>query len=311
MKVKNDRKLNRCPTHAQNQSLEHLPFGETLVEEHLNSYNSPFKFNAKELDPETGNYYYGARYYDPKWSIWLSVDPLFAKYPTLSPYIYTANNPVKYIDPDGREIVIRGSDGKEITYTQSMIYKGGDKFTAQIINQLNNINSVEQGSKVINYMVSDNQKFTITNEMLNKENAIGVVPDNSAGTLKLGNLDEIGINNLSHELFHGYQHMKGQGGTSIKNEVEAYLFGDLIERTYYNLNEDRLSSLFESGNSFDWFDSTRNFTDKPFSEGSFQQLVDDFKENSGANAGGLYDKFPIQRENQSENLYKEFHPIKE
>jgi RHS repeat-associated protein len=43
----------------------YLPFGETLVDEHLNSNNSPFRFNAKELDEETGYYYYGARYYDP------------------------------------------------------------------------------------------------------------------------------------------------------------------------------------------------------------------------------------------------------
>src|SRR5699024_8326562 len=54
--------------------MEYLPFGETLVEEHLNSYNSPFKFNGKEFDSETGWHYYGARYYDSKWSIWLSVD---------------------------------------------------------------------------------------------------------------------------------------------------------------------------------------------------------------------------------------------
>lgn len=36
--------------------VEYLPFGETLVEEHLNSNNSPYKFNAKEFDAETGNY---------------------------------------------------------------------------------------------------------------------------------------------------------------------------------------------------------------------------------------------------------------
>ena len=84
--------------------MEYLPFGETLVEEHLNSYNSPFKFNAKELEAETGNYYYGARYYDPKWSIWISVDPLAEKYSGWSPYHYTYNNPINFIDPDGREI---------------------------------------------------------------------------------------------------------------------------------------------------------------------------------------------------------------
>jgi len=84
-----------------NQHMEYLPFGELLVEEHLNSYNSPFKFNAKEFDAETGNYYYGARYYDPKWVIWLSVDAEFARFPSYSPYNYTLLNPVRYIDPDG------------------------------------------------------------------------------------------------------------------------------------------------------------------------------------------------------------------
>src|SRR5699024_2062399 len=93
------------------QHMEYLPFGEILVEEpsnpagrHKNSNNSPYKFNGKELDDETGNYYYGARYYNPKWSIWLSVDPLAEKYPAYSPYNYTVNNPVNYTDPDGREI---------------------------------------------------------------------------------------------------------------------------------------------------------------------------------------------------------------
>ena len=45
-----------------------------------------YKFNAKELDSETGNYYYGARYYDPKVSVWLSVDPLAQKCGSLSLY---------------------------------------------------------------------------------------------------------------------------------------------------------------------------------------------------------------------------------
>ncbi len=68
----------------------------------------PFKFNGKELDDETGNYYYGARYYNPKWSIWISVDPLAEKTmdplaeKTMDPYGYCYNNPIRLIDPDGR-----------------------------------------------------------------------------------------------------------------------------------------------------------------------------------------------------------------
>jgi RHS repeat-associated protein len=64
-------------------------------------YNSPYKFNGKELDEETGLYYYGARYYDPKVSIWLSVDPLAEKFPNWSPYSFCFNNPLRFTDPTG------------------------------------------------------------------------------------------------------------------------------------------------------------------------------------------------------------------
>ena len=54
---------------------------------------------------ETGYYAFGARYYDCDLSgIFLSVDPMADKYPSISPYAYCAWNPVKFVDPDGREI---------------------------------------------------------------------------------------------------------------------------------------------------------------------------------------------------------------
>ena len=63
------------------------------------SYNNPYKYNAKEFDMATGLYYYGARYYDPKRSFWLSVDPL--EEITNSPYAYVWNDPVNFADPTG------------------------------------------------------------------------------------------------------------------------------------------------------------------------------------------------------------------
>ena len=50
---------------------------------------------------ETGLSYFGARYYSSDLSIWLSVDPMSDKYPSLSPYVYCADNPVKLVDPNG------------------------------------------------------------------------------------------------------------------------------------------------------------------------------------------------------------------
>lgn len=79
------------------------PFGETLVEQHslTEDYETPYKFNGKELDSETGLYYYGARYYEPRTSIWLSVDPMGDKYPNYNPYVYCMQNPVNLVDPTG------------------------------------------------------------------------------------------------------------------------------------------------------------------------------------------------------------------
>ena len=85
------------------QRVEYLPTGETFIEQQDTSWVSPHKFNGKELDEETGLYYYGARYYDPRQSMWLGTDPMQGKYPGISTYCYTVGNPVKFIDPDGRE----------------------------------------------------------------------------------------------------------------------------------------------------------------------------------------------------------------
>ncbi|MFV0482845.1 MAG: RHS repeat-associated core domain-containing protein [Bacteroidales bacterium] len=76
----------------------HLDYAE-CEQNHVN--NTPYLFNGKELDEETGLYYYGARYYNPRISLWYGVDPLFDKYPSMSPYNYCANNPVMLVDPDG------------------------------------------------------------------------------------------------------------------------------------------------------------------------------------------------------------------
>ena len=64
----------------------------------------PFVFTGKERDEETGYGYFGARYMDHELTtMWLSVDPMADKYPSISPYAYCAWNPVKLVDPEGKE----------------------------------------------------------------------------------------------------------------------------------------------------------------------------------------------------------------
>ncbi|MCP4353688.1 MAG: sugar-binding protein [Desulfobacterales bacterium] len=115
------------------QHLINFPFGETWVEESTNTQRTPYHFTAKELDEETGLYFFGGRYYDPRTSVWQSCDPILADYlPTgdkekdkklpgnggvfntanLSLYAYVAHNPIKYIDPDGEKIVLADKKDK-------------------------------------------------------------------------------------------------------------------------------------------------------------------------------------------------------
>ena len=104
------------------QRIEYTPYGETWVEKTSNTGLEwlPYKFTAKELDEETGLYYYGARYLDPKYSRWITCDPALGKYISslnsdisklpaggifeslnLSVYHYAKNNPINYTDPTG------------------------------------------------------------------------------------------------------------------------------------------------------------------------------------------------------------------
>jgi RHS repeat-associated protein len=92
------------------EHLEYFPFGETWVEEASNIQRTPYLFTSKELDEETGLYYYGARYYDPRMGQFISADPFYQDVPDptvrnsqlLNLYVYGLNNPVRYLDPDGR-----------------------------------------------------------------------------------------------------------------------------------------------------------------------------------------------------------------
>ena len=116
----------------------------------VSPYDITFTFTGKERDEETGFSYFGARYYDSDLSVlFLSVDPMADKYPNISPYAYCAWNPVKFVDPDGR-------DGVLIVDT----YKKTIKVKVKIVFYANsssvNSNDVKIAAKMYEQNIKDN-----------------------------------------------------------------------------------------------------------------------------------------------------------
>jgi RHS repeat-associated protein len=297
------------------QHLQYLPFGEIFVSQRNSEFDSRYKFTAKELDNETNYMYFGARYYDSDLSVWISVDPMSDKYPSLSPYCYSANNPVVLKDPNGLEIVITGEDGTQTTYTQGMEYNGKDEFTDKTIKTLNQMYSVKNGATVIDELVNSKNTYNITNEKSSIDGTDSFTPNNEGGKLKMNN--KMDLLNLSHELFHGYQYEKGQGGASIFNEVEAYLYSSSIN-TQYGIN----NNIPFSGHSFELPINEMNGTglsyknsidnllnDSEFSKTDFDNVVRLFKSESQANLSGIYNNFPERRANQTNYLLESFYPL--
>ena len=156
------------------QHIEYVPFGEVFVEERNNIWNTPYLFNAKEFDEETGLYYYGARYYDPRLSLWISVDPLSIFDPhneenyiegehnggvfnnnNLNSYSYCYQNPIILTDPNGKQVFFNDYINKlkrQIAKSVSKatericiyaIKEASDIAKAYVANRLNNV--IEKG----------------------------------------------------------------------------------------------------------------------------------------------------------------------
>jgi RHS repeat-associated protein len=81
---------------------DYLPFGGSF---HGPQQANPFAYNGKELDGVSGLYDYGARWYDPQLGRFIQADSFLGnpgQPQSLNRYVYTYNNPLRYVDPNGQ-----------------------------------------------------------------------------------------------------------------------------------------------------------------------------------------------------------------
>ncbi|MDR6489844.1 RHS repeat-associated protein [Chryseobacterium vietnamense] len=146
-----------------------------------------YKYNGKELQ-ETGFYDYGARMYMPDIGRWGVVDPLAEKYADSAPYVYTGNNPVIFIDPNGMEIVNGETENrkkleKDVKQRESLLnsqYKGNRNLTKKDFDSKKDYNKYETIVKGLNEAQGNLDKSIALEKGIQSviDNFKGVDPDN-------------------------------------------------------------------------------------------------------------------------------------
>ena len=224
----NSRKLRRYKTKLNNavlQSTAYYPSGAPLT---LNDFApQTIKLHTgKDLFDLQGAGWYDnhARYYDCLLGRFTSQDPLAEKYPGLNPYNHCANNPLKFIDPDGQKVRINN------------YYNNAVSNYAQIA-------ATQMGNNMLSYLENQVETYSLNSTFLRSSSSYN--PQNrtisyvGSPWFKKVPYDGGYLNSMvamGHELFHAYDHASGLFNKDNVNknylEPRAVSFGNYLRQAF-------------------------------------------------------------------------------
>ena len=241
------------------QTNEYYPFGDQFATSDTDASGNRFKFIGKELGTETGLYDFSARFMQPTFGRFTTIDPLAEKYPGISPYAYCAGNPVNFVDPDGMRIVtsLRDQSSLEeyswqfhndqwqfINIVSSEPYKiGTNEFLDNLSDALTSLMRGASGASMITSLSEMSDNVTIgdfnKNTYFPSSDTVGWNHNNSSMIHTENGIERnIPYISLGHELAHAYSDIIGGGynnGTWYSIEGKSILLDEIISTHFENL----------------------------------------------------------------------------
>ncbi len=270
------------------QHVEYVPFGEVFLEEKNAVWNTPYLFNGKELDKETGMSYYGARYYEPKTSVWLSVDSEFEKYINWTPYNYCKQSPISRYDPDGNDDIFSSSGrylGSNNSGNSVKIQIGNKQYSpSQLNTSIGSRNAmarigayyagkigVDAGTKITTGSLIKDKEYIGSNETAAYTTKLVISLNVNGGFSKA--LDHIGNfkNILKHENLHKEDNENPNFKSSLLTHADVYL-GQMNDKTFDGTTKD-----FKNGMAGSFANYLLNIDKSPdFNPRDFETRLDSF-----------------------------------
>ncbi|HPS31455.1 MAG TPA: RHS repeat-associated core domain-containing protein [bacterium] len=250
---------------------EYYPYGGTSFQSTSSSSQvsaKRYRYNGKEKDEETNLYYYGARYYISWLGRWMNCDPS-GEVDGLNLYAYVKNNPVKYIDPNGRKAEKKKEESNKTTEKEKPK------------TQVPSLSDLEKSQEVSKTLAASKTLKDLYDPLKENGPKIGMNKDVKVMSLDVGEniiafkaktVEELGTleaKQIVHELTH-YEQMIDKYKAQLGEKATENMTRDDLRKAYNALSSDDRKDVYDK-----WvksFDTVDKFVDSYIQEEFDAQL---------------------------------------